>query len=445
MASDLARLANLAGSANLTDYTEYDDYDVFGNVLESKTNQLQIMLKNLLLNEFDNNLFFDFASERNYYSNKNEINIIGIKNPYYYNNIINKDTQVINELFLGIKNIYIIHNTYKKHTNNLPLLKKLQIPTYILESKLPIKFIKCNLSEFAELYPEFIDNKFTDDEQYYSFANSLNGEIYSKSCRCDGLIGANILPNLIIGQSFDFDRYFNSSGQLNSYKKEFDKYCIDTINDLKLNNVNCIINVYMSHNKTYPKEAINILNNNGIDVYSFPLDESSTNSNENLTNFYQAAEMLNANIVKGKKVYLHCYVGKNRSISVGLLYMVKYLKIPLKLACEEIYLKKTYAPQIKFICEIWKQAKANGEEYPIALCKIISDATNIGNTYSLYGLGFYDVHKLDIIAGRKTLPLINDYKKIKPYIEPTDCAESSDIINLYGLNVKDNKYNCLIN
>lgn len=457
-------------------YMEYDDYvdydncndccfDKYYDVSEEKRNEIYTMLRNLLLNEFDNNLFFGINNNSysfgidSYNSDNKKIDIIGIKSLYYYNQLISKynygtnktEKQWEKEIFLGIKNIYIIHNIGKKGKRENPrkkIIDDLKIPQYILDAGLPIKLIKCDLIQFLNIYPELIDNKFTEDNVYYSYANSLNGEIYAQSCKCEGLVGANILPQLIVGESFDFEHY-ESSSKYDSYDKKFNEYCNETINKLKLNGVNCIINVYKDHDKTYPQKSVKYLNDNCISVYSFPLDENTKNTSTNANNFYQAVDKVNEQINLGKKVYLHCYVGKNRSMSVALLYMVKYLKIPLKLACEEAYLKKTYATQIKFMIDVWNQAKTNGEECPIALCKIIGDASNIGNTYSSYGLGFYDVHKLDVIAGRKILPLVNDYKKIEQYINSSEQLNQSDKLDesncLEQLNQSDkNNAKCLI-
>lgn len=386
-------------------------------IMENNKNNIYQTIRDLLLNDFDNNLFFRKSSD--IYINKPK-NIIGIKDLNYYTHTIFKYDRKLQiykyewttELFFGIKNIYIFHDTtvYKNTEVDTDNVSFLNIPAYILNCNLPIKLIKCDLNEFVKLYPEFVDNIFDNFFKYYSYTNSLKGEIYEQSCKCEGLIGSNILPNLIIGQSFDFEKFHNLCDKI-----KFNEYCKKTFNELQLNGVNCIINVYKSHSDTYSQEVIKKLFDINIEVFSFPLDEDTVNSESNKTNFYLATEKLNQLLNNNKKVYLHCYVGKNRSISVALLYLVKYLKIPLKLACEEIYLKKTFAPQIKFIVEIWNEAN-NNEKNPIALCKIISDIQNIGNSYSLYSLGFYDVHKLDVISGKKILPLVNDYKKIKQYI-----------------------------
>lgn len=360
-----------------------------------------------MLNEFDNNLFF--RTDINIYT-ENPKHIIGIKTLSYYSHLVNNKQNWSTELFFGIKHIYIFHDIAT--TNKNTLLNYVHVPNYISNSNIPITYIKIDLNNFLKLYPEFKDDKFDDFYKYYSYANSLNGEIYEKSCKCNNLDGStNILENLIIGQSFDFDRF----PHVDSDEIKFNKYCVDTISALKSNGVNSIINVYKSQNKLYPPKIIKLLSDQNIEVFSFPLDEETINSNENTNNFLLATEKLYEQIKLGKKIYLHCHVGKNRSISVALLYLVKYLKIPLKIACEEIYLKKTFAPQIKFIKEIWNEA-IKTESNPIALCKIISDVEHVGNTYSLFGLGFYDVHKLDVMSGKKTLQLINDYNKIKQYI-----------------------------
>lgn len=374
---------------------------------ESTNENIYFRIKKLLINSFDNNLFF--RTDNEYY--EKITHVIGIKCLYYYCHIItkfnytNKKSENIwnEELFFGINNIYIFHNS--------PLTADLNLPNYIINSNLPIILIRCDLNEFIKIYPEFIDSVFDDFNKYYSYANSLNKEIYEKTCRCNNLIGSNILPNLIIGESFDFDKIgkvFNNN--------ESNEYCKTTFDALLLNDINSIINVYKSHEKLYSSEITKKLLSIGIEIYSFPIDECETNSETDKNNLYLAAEKINYLISNNKKIYLHCQVGKNRSISVALLYMVKYLKIPLKIACEEIYLKKSFAPQIKFIVEIWNESKSN-EENPIALCKIISDVANIGNSFSLFGLGFYDVHKLDVISGKKTLPLVNDYQKIKQYLK----------------------------
>jgi protein-tyrosine phosphatase len=402
-------------------------------------------LRKLLLNDFDNSLFFDY-NNYGWSSSTNKINIIGIKNPNYYHTQIsnyNYTTQKYEynknavNILLGINNIYIIceKSKYVKKYNDLK-----NIPDYILsyckEKNMEPIIINCDLNHFGSLYPDLIDNKFTDHSDHFSYANSLKGEIYEKTCRCEKLVGANILPNLIVGQSFDFE--------YNYEKNEFAKYYNETIQNLKFENVNTIINVYKSHDKIYPPDSINILKKHNIDVYSFPLDENKENDEQNEKNFFDAIDKVNEEINNNKKIYLHCYVGKNRSMSVAIGYMVKYLKIPLKIACEEAYLKKTYATQIKFMSLIWKEAKLI-ESDPIALCKIIADASNIGNSYSLYGLGFYDVHKLDVIAGRKVVPLINDYKKVMKYLSQQNESTTLDVsvaFNILDTDILD--HSCVV-
>jgi hypothetical protein len=216
--------------------------------------------------------------------------------------------QNVNDMLLGIINVYIIckKSKYVKKYDDLK-----NIPNYILsyckEKNIEPIIIDCDLNHFGKLYPELIDKKFKDDSEHFSYANSLEGEIYEKTCRCEKLVGANILPNLIVGQSFDFDYH--------SDKKEFKKYCDETIEQLKFEKVNTIINVYKSHDKTYPPNAINLLRKYDINVYSFPLDENKENSQENEKIFFDAIDKVNEEISKNKNSTIITQISKNKILS----------------------------------------------------------------------------------------------------------------------------------
>jgi protein-tyrosine phosphatase len=354
-------------------------------------------LRNLLLTKYDYSLFIDYNS----HNEKSLHTIFGIKEMSYYISLY--ELHKYNSLLMGIEHIYLIYGN-----NNSSMHENYVMPeymtNYINDYKIPVEIIKCNLSKFARMFPEFLNNHFNSSDSYYSYARSMNGQIYEDTYNCGNLPGTNIFSKLIIGESLDFNIF------------EDNEFIQKKIKELKLNKVDVIINV--NNNEIYNKNIVDILKKNNIHVYSYPLYESNNLIHEYLNeqNFFQAGDMLNNQISKGKKVYLHCYIGKNRSISVAIDYMVRYLKMPLKIACEQVYLKKTYATQYKFIRIVWHNAKAN-EDKPIPICKILGDTCSIGNTNAFYGLGFYDVHNLDVIACRKSIPLNKNDTIITHYLE----------------------------
>ncbi len=338
------------------------------------------MLKDLLLNSYDNNMFLGYNIK---------IKIFGLMPIYslvFYDDLENSD------LFKGVDKIYIIHNF------NDYELKKINLPKYLEKrGSIPLEYIKCDLNNFATKFPEFINDKISNDIDYldlvYSFEKSKN-KIFNESFIVEELGGTLVLPNLIIGQSFDF--YYKNDNIESSIKKIVNK------------NITAIINVGNECSKDYSNKIIKMLFKNNILIFDYGLSEINDNDNNNYQNILNCAEKINELINKGHKVYIHCYMGKNRSVSAVLLYMVKYLSLPLKIAIELIGLKKSISPQIQFASIIYDEALKN-ESKPLALHKFCINCRNIGNTYSSYALGIIDLYYLDVIANRKPNPLPNNY------------------------------------
>jgi hypothetical protein len=362
-------------------------------------------LKDLLLTNYEHSIFINY----NRPEDDSVFEIFGIKPLSYFISLYNMHS--FPSLLMGIENIYLIYGTTVEPNYILPDY----MAKYIEDYKINVEIIHCNLKEFVKTFPNFCNFCFNSLPKYYSYTQSKKSEIYEKPHISSYLPGSYIHPNLLIGESFDFEYMVESE-------------YLTIIQRLKKCGINTIINV---NTEKYPLSVISLLNKNNIEVCSFPLYERSQPifDHESEQNFEAAVTELNKQLSKKKIVYLHCYVGKNRSVSVAIGFMVKYLKMPLKIACEQVFLKKSYATQYKFMSIVWYWAKQN-EEKPIAVCKLLGDTQNICGMISFFGLGFYDVHNLDVIAGRKEVPLSNALDSVEKYWNNLHVQEETEEENI---------------
>jgi hypothetical protein len=362
-------------------------------------------LRNLLLNDYDNNMFltnqtlgiYNYLSESTTY-----YYIWGIRDMNSYDYLENKDG-----LFLGVKKIYII-----KRDNNNSYYYEDKITKYIKNSEIEIETLICDLTEFAEEYPEFKHFRYNNYFEYLDWGHSRKpeiGTIYDKTYQCKDLAGSFILPNLIVGESFDFDEYSFNSLYIEDTKKRY----MGKIDILVNNGITCIINVGADCVRNYFPAIIEILKSKNIEVFIFPIVECSEKSEYKMTTLHQVADLLNKKLNdNNNKVYLHCYMGKNRSASAAIMYMVKYLGMSLKDAYLNICLKRPIHPQKELIHIIYDEVLKK-EENPIALHKLIIDKRSMPSdkfsfTSGSFALGGYDIYMLDVIAGRKQNPLMHE-------------------------------------
>jgi predicted protein tyrosine phosphatase len=358
-----------------------------------------VILKNLLLNNYDNNMFLTNQEicHRFGYDGYIAYNIWGIRDLDSYDYLECKSG-----LFLGVKKIYII--VKYEYDINPERLKD-----YIKNSGIEIKFFVCNLIEFMEIYQEFKHTKYVSGYyEFLDFAYSKKSEIYDKPFYAPGLPACLILPNLIIGESFDFARckdYF-SDVKCESYRNSLER-----IENLKKNGVSCIINVGNECVGDYFDKMVSLLKENNIEVLNYPLIECSEKNDHKINILHRVADLLHEKFNENKKVYLHCYMGKNRSVSCALMYMVKYMNMKLKDAYLNIALKRYIHPQKELIHIVYDEA-IKKEDSPIALHKLIIDRKRLpdkyGYTSGSFAMGGYDIYMLDVIAGRKENPIHND-------------------------------------
>jgi protein-tyrosine phosphatase len=352
-------------------------------------------LRDLLLNDYDNNMFLtpqhfyiynDKDKSHSYY------NVVGIRKLHCFSDIEKKE-----DLFLGVKKIYIIFKDISEKSR----YQYNFIPIYIKNSGIPIEPFICNLDEFLILYPEFANNKYYLNnikflDWAYSRKSSNNGIIYNKTFYCENLPACYILPNLIVGEKLNFT---------NIKELKFNQISKNILN-LKNNNITCIINVSDDCISDYDDDTIKCLNDENIEFYNFPISEyNNEHNNDAKDKMHKVADLLNEKFSNNSnnKIYLHCLLGKNRSASCAILYMVKYMNMTLKDAFLNILLKRHIFPQIELLRIIYDEATIK-EQNPIALHKLISEKYLFPIPSSAY-----DIYMLDIIANRQRKILINNY------------------------------------
>lgn len=304
-------------------------------------------LRNLLLNEYENNLFITPDRCQNH--------VYGIVEGY--------DQKM---LFTGIQKIYYICDFYDP--------KNCYLLNFLSKTKIKIEILHCNLEKFVSLYPEFENKLITSRENLYSL-------IYKE--KNIGLPGYFILDKLIIGESFDFDNCHTNSPE-------------KIVEKLKKNGTTDIVNMATNCVEQYNSRVLNVFSQNDIRVFHFPVNEDKESIEEKEYSLHQAADLIHEKIQGGGSVYLHCYMGKNRSVATGILYMVKHLKMTLKDAYLAICLKKITSVQDTLLEIIYKEALKN-ERYPVALHKLQSEEY----FYMSLAMRPYDLFVMDVISGRK--------------------------------------------
>jgi hypothetical protein len=151
------------------------------------------------------------------------------------------------------------------------------------------------------------------------------------------------------------------------------------LNEFKIDSI-----INMSHENYYI---------NDINVYSYPIDEKINEKDKLL----EAVDKLNELISNEKRIFLHCLLGRNRSASVLLLYLMKYRNKSLLESYLEVYSKRNICISKELGKHIYDECSNNPDE--VALFRITADTINCdnrGNEYyfSTYGLDFYELKKI---------------------------------------------------
>lgn len=317
----------------------------------------------LLLNEYEHSLFFAETGHTpyGYDAPKESFGVFNVRDLWH----LGKNISMV-----GIKKVYVISKS---------TIRSIEDVEFYLKIKPEI--IKCYIGDFIEKYPMFICNGFDPDERVLRSSFFLTKQYRN--------IGYTITPYLSVGPSFDFSKVpeWEIAKSLDLITKDETKH---------------IINVSMSNIEDYDVPMIReFLKETGIKIHNIPISEENFNSRDAV---YQVADLIHELTSNKEKVYIHCYMGQNRSITCTMMYLIKYHGKTLKDAFLECCLRKRVFLQDHFIDMLYDEALKK-EENPIAKVKlqykVPVGGIKVGFSFEGKSLGGYHVHMLDIIAGRK--------------------------------------------
>jgi hypothetical protein len=243
--------------------------------------------------------------------------------------------------FIGVKKIILINLSLSSNIDDI------QSETIFIDV---IKFLK----KYPYLQRKYNVNNYFDFFVYLSDRYNFVGP--------STLNITNFETNLFIGAIPE---------DLEEYSIFLDEFKIDSI-------------INMSHENYYI---------DNINVYSYPIDENINEKDKLL----KAVEKLNELISNEKRIFIHCLLGRNRSASVLLLYLIKYRNKSLLESYLELYSKRNICISKELGKHIYDECSNNPEE--LALFRITADTINCdnrGNEYyfSTYGLDFFELQKI---------------------------------------------------
>lgn len=222
-----------------------------------------------------------------------------------------------------------------------------------------VSSLKIDINKFLEKYPYLARNYSLDNyKQFYK--NILNKYTFLP-----------LSENLINISLFDSNIY------IGALPKNTDQYN----NFISTYKVVSIINM--------SEEPYNI---NEIDVFTYKINETINEKDK----LIESADKLNELVLKNKKIFLHCLLGRNRSASVLLLYLIKYKKRNIFDAYFDIYSKRNICISKELGSHIYEMCP--DEQKDCALFRICADTINCDDkgTYYLFntfGLDFPNLEK----------------------------------------------------
>lgn len=335
-------------------------------MIETLTSEID-KLRDLLLNNYDNSIFISSG----YNDNRSCFGVFEASESSYLANPI---------LLNGEENFYLITET--PHEQRGDVFKKLQ-PT----------IINCSLTKFLDKYPMFESTKFKNPEFFSAWIGNLYKRDRNNQPNQYGYqLGYQLTPNLYVGESLDFKRYNESE-------------MVEKLQKLKNQGITHIINVSDRNIKDYEiLEVQEFFEENKIEVSNIPIQEYEYPGKNQAV--HQVADLINEKINDPKnKVYLHCYMGQNRSITCAIMYMMKYQKRTLKEAFLQCSLMKRVFIQNEFV-QILHAEASKREQKPISMFKLQHLIYHGGlgrGDFDKFSLGGYHIHALNLIAkGERT-------------------------------------------
>lgn len=221
-----------------------------------------------------------------------------------------------------------------------------------------------NLVDFVDKNPDLVRKYNIYD--YYKYCDFLTN-FYKKHKTF--YYASKITDNIIVGSGL----------YCTIRNKDMAKGFFELIENEK---INTIINVSVEQVAYYEDYK-----NENVDIYHYPISETKYDINI----FNNAVDKLDKEISLGKKVYIHCEMGYNRSPSVVLCYFVKYLKMIILDAYKLLRSKRNCCLSDELVTEIYKYVELNNDN-SLSSLKIIRDIQNIGTTH-----GFFNIQGLDLV------------------------------------------------
>lgn len=285
-------------------------------------------LKNLLLSNLDNVLLLSNV----------RCPIYGIHNIVDYRaNGLPYNRQLSTLLLKNVDKIYFIIHVVDQNESIKLYMDEIKNVLIVYKFPTSIKYdvIYCNYDLFLESFPQFRKSYIAiERHEFLNLIPNIDLDIYKTYPKIR--YGTYITSLLIIGGSQDLCQrnwnYMNNPRQV--LQKELQQF-IDA-------NINAII--YVANDKEYEDEFVREwFAQNNISIYHYPIIEDiniTQYAANNCKSIVDAADMLNELIKQNKKVYLHCYMGINRSVATAILYFIKHKQMSLYDAFKMITCRK---------------------------------------------------------------------------------------------------------
>ena len=301
-----------------------------------------ILIKNLILNEFKTTLF--------YHASDKPSELIGV---------ISNNASLMHRPLMGIKKI-VLFNCQIKIIDDIQLIH-CKFSAHDVTSK--FKFLE---------RPWYLKN-IIDDSNFYKWVDTLNPDTNTNTNTKTSLspkTGNYILDKLIVSN----DSIYNN---LDQYP---DHYIINVSNDIMFN------------------KELNDTNYIHLPIQEFsPILRHSVSDELMMSEKYMhtAVDLIFKMINLGKTVLLHCALGRNRSPSVAILYLIKYKNMSLKEAYFHVATRRLIKLGLFQAEALLKYGISINKDDGIVISKLACDTFKFGDICWSWNLAMYDLYLID--------------------------------------------------
>lgn len=272
-------------------------------------------------------------------------------NKQLFDCLINKKNIVVDSSQTIIGTVpYILHDDGDfSGVKNVILLNEYRTFTY---EKFTYMKVYIDIDSFLVDYPEF--------RREYKIADFLYNDDQCEIKEYDACIVTDLL---LLG---------SGPGSIERFNLFLEKQKIDAIINVSIEE----FSYYKNKNKNFNSE-----------VFHYPINESKNESDYLL----EAVEKIKELHDLGKRVFLHCSMGINRSVCVAMLYLIKYHNYTIEDSFYHLREKRKICPAYGMLKALYKIILDNGLDIdPIPMYKCSKNISHVGTIYWRWNIMGYE-------------------------------------------------------